>query len=284
MPMDLEVKLHSRRLRLRTGVTLRCTERAGDGPTVLLLHGYSDSGRSFEPIVHALPQGLRVLALDQRGHGDSDRPAEGYDAARLATDAAALLDATGVRTTTVVGHSMGGFVAQELALAHPERVSGLVLVASAAYAGTEAAKSIAPDIARLTDPVPYEFVRALRERMLHRPIAQPILEQMIAESRKMPAWVWRALFEGILGFDARERLEGIACPTLLVWGAYDTICGRAEQEWLLSRIPGAALKVYEDAGHAPHWEEPQRFARELAAFVAGAPLGRAAPDLQRPRA
>ena len=93
--------MHSRRVPLRTGPTLRVSERAGSGGTLLLLHGYSDSGRSFEPVVPWLPADWRVLAPDQRGHGDSDRPEGGYAVADLAADAAALLDEAGVASATV---------------------------------------------------------------------------------------------------------------------------------------------------------------------------------------
>jgi pimeloyl-ACP methyl ester carboxylesterase len=261
--------LRSRSLQLRTGVTLRCTERPGDGgETLLLLHGYSDSGLSFVPVLRALPQDWRLLAPDQRGHGDSERPLDGYAIADLAADAAALLDAAGVGAATVVGHSMGSLVAQQLALDHPERVARLVLVGGGAHGATGEVEKMARDVAALVDPVPDAFVREFQLGTLAREIPAAFLEEAIAESRKLPARVWRALYAGIVGFDVRERLGRIACPTLLVWGSCDGIFGRAEQERLLLGIRGAALYVYEGAGHALHWEQPERFARDLREFVA----------------
>src|SRR5690606_16488542 len=125
--------LRSRSARLPGGIGLRYSERPGPGETVLLLHGYADSGRAFEPLVSLLPPDWRVLAPDQRGHGESARPAAGYAMADLAADAAALLDVAGVTApVTVVGHSMGGFVGQLLAGDRPERVGRLVLIGSAA--------------------------------------------------------------------------------------------------------------------------------------------------------
>jgi len=269
--MNEDTELHSHRVRLRTGVTLRCTERAGGGDALLLLHGYSDSGRSFEPILPALPCDLRLLAPDQRGHGDSDRPEGGYAIADLAADAAALLDAAGVRTATVVGHSMGSFVAQQLTLDRPERVARLVLIGAAPHGAGDAVKELTREIAAFTDPVSEEFVRGFQTSTLHAPVPEAFFEGVVAESCKLPARVWRAVAEGICGFDVRERLRAIACPTLVVWGRHDAIFGLDEQERLMASIPGAELRVYEDAGYSPHWEQPAPFARDLAEFLGRAP-------------
>jgi pimeloyl-ACP methyl ester carboxylesterase len=260
--------MRSRRVPLRTGPTLRVSERAGSGGTLLLLHGYSDSGRSFEPVVPWLPADWRVLAPDQRGHGDSDRPEGGYAMAELAADAAALLDEAGVASATVVGHSMGSLVAQQLVLDHPRRVARLVLIGGAPRMDPAVVALLESDVRALGDPVPEAFVRGFQVSTIRQPVPGARLEQAIAESRKLPARVWRALLDGFAHFDVTACLGEVACPTLLVWGAHDAYFGRADQERLLAGIPGARLRVYEEAGHATHWEEPARFAHDLAAFVA----------------
>jgi non-heme chloroperoxidase len=265
--MTTEAKLLSHRVRLRTGVTLRCLERPGAGETVLLLHGYSDSARSHEPLLPFLPPDWRVLAPDQRGHGDSERPAAGYAMADLAADAAALLDAASAAgPVTVVGHSMGSFVAQQLAVAHPERVARLVLVGSGPRADAAALPELVREVHALRDPVPEEFVRAFQASALHRPLPDADFARVIAESCKLPARVWQALLDGIFAY---ELAGAVGCPTLLVWGAHDAMFGRAGQDALLRAIPGARLVVYAGSGHCPNWEEPARFGRDLAAFVAG---------------
>ena len=86
----------------------------------------------------------------------------------------------------------------------------------------------------------------------------------------MPARVWRALAQELAGYDVRAELPRIAAPTHVVWGDADNFFGPVEQEALRKGIPGATFSVYAGAGHSPHWEEPERFARELASFVAGA--------------
>lgn len=267
--MDPEPKILSHTVPLSTGIALRCSERPGDGgETALLLHGYSDSAASFDAILPWLPREWRLLLPDQRGHGDSERPAHGYEVADLAGDAAALLDAAGAGAVTVVGHSMGSFVALALALAEPAQVKRLVLVGASARGATAAVQEMAREVASLSDPVPEAFVRAFQESCLHRPIPARALEAAIAASRKLPARLWRALCDGFLAFDVRDQLSRIACPTLVLWGAHDAIFGRDEQETLVTALPAATLRVYEESGHAPTWEEPERFARDVAEFVA----------------
>lgn len=254
---------------LRSGVTLKVRERPGPGATVLLLHGYGDSGWSFEPLVPLLPPDWRLLAPDQRGHGDSERPAAGYTMHDLAEDAAALLEVFGVaEPVTVVGHSMGSLVAQQLALAHPERVARLVLIGSGTTGALEAVRELEREVLALPDRVPDAFVRELTRGATRAPLPPAFFEGLVAEARKVPLRVFQAFLPGILGHDLARHPKRITCPTLLVWGPYDGFFGADQQEALLAAIPGARLRIYEECGHSPHWEEPERFARELAAFVA----------------
>ena len=253
---------------LPTGVRLRYAEAGpADGEPVLLLHGYTDSGYSFSPVLPHLPPSVRAFAPDQRGHGDSGRPAGGYGMADFAADAAAFLDAVGVRRATVVGHSMGSFVAQKLALDHPERVKRLVLVGSAAAPQSEAVLGLWDEVRALADPVPPEFIREFQLSTIYRPVPGPFLDRVIAESRKLPARVWREALAGLVAADFRTDLNRVGCPTLVLWGDRETIFPRADQDRLLGAIPGAVLRVYPETGHALHWERPERFAQDLRVFL-----------------
>ena len=117
---------------LKTGVRLRYAYK-GDpsGTPVILLHGYGDSWFSYSPILPLLDNKYRVYIPDQRGHGDSDRPVGGYALQQFAADVVAFMDAMNVKQATIVGHSMGSFVAQHVAVHAPERVNRLVLIGSA---------------------------------------------------------------------------------------------------------------------------------------------------------
>lgn len=94
-----------------------------------------------------------------------------------------------------------------------------------------------------------------------------MLDRFVAESLKVPARVWRAAFAGFIGDDFSQRLGEIQTPTLIAWGRHDAFCSEADQAAILALIRSARLLEYAGAGHAMHWEEPQRFARDLAHFV-----------------
>lgn len=95
----------------------------------------------------------------------------------------------------------------------------------------------------------------------------PAKPARVAESLKVPARVWRAVFEGFLEDDVARELGKIKAPTLIVWGARDALSPRRDQDALVTAIAGSRLLVYERAGHGLHWEEPERFAADLVAFV-----------------
>ena len=141
------------RVRVSTGVELQVAERGPrDGEPVLFLHGYTDSWRSYSRVLGGLPAHVRAIVPTHRGHGDSDRPPCCYRVADFAADAVALLDALGVARATIVGHSMGSFVAQRIAADHPGRVDRLVLIASATRAGTPPVVELNGAVQQLTDP------------------------------------------------------------------------------------------------------------------------------------
>src|SRR5687767_1188831 len=110
---------------LANGLRLPYIEQ-GDpaGIPVIMLHGITDSMRSFEPVLPYLPSSIRAIALTQRGHGDAARPADGYTCGDFAADVPGVMDALGIARAVIVGHSMGSYDAQRVALDYPERVLG----------------------------------------------------------------------------------------------------------------------------------------------------------------
>lgn len=255
---------------LPNGVRLPYVEQ-GDrtGVPVLFLHGTSDSWRSFENVLPELPGWMHAIAVTQRGHGDADRPAAGYRAKDFADDVAALMDDLGIEKAVVVGHSMGGSIAQRFAIDHPERLLGLVLVgARASWHRHPGVLALGEAAATLSDPVDPDFVREFQLSTLAQPVSPAYLDVVVAESLKLPARVWRAAFvECVLPADHSAELGSIEAPTLVVCGERDDIA-RDEQDTLVAGIPGASQLIYPNAGHALHWEEPQRFVADLATFVA----------------
>jgi non-heme chloroperoxidase len=257
---------------LRNGITLPYVEQ-GDpsGVPMILLHGVTDSWRSFERVLPHLPASIRALALTQRGHGDADRPATGYRTRDFAADVAAFADARGLARSIVVGHSMGSINALRFVIDHPDRALGLVLVGS--FASFRRNPGLVEfwqsAVAPLEDPIDRDFVREFQASTLVQPVPPPFFDMVVNESLKVPARVWRDAFAGFFEDDFADELGKVAVPTLIIWGDRDNFCPRGDQDTLLAGITGSRLLVYEGAGHSLHWEEPERFAADVAAFVKG---------------
>ncbi|HET8675812.1 MAG TPA: alpha/beta hydrolase [Blastocatellia bacterium] len=258
-----------RTIELTNGVKLRYVEQ-GDpaGAPVLFLHGITDSWRSFEPVLPHLPASIHAFAISQRGHGDSDRPAADYNTRDFAADIAAFMDAFNLERAVIAGHSMGSSIARRFALDHPDRTLGLVLMGSFfAFRGNPELADLRDAVSRLTDPVDYGFALEFQQSTLAGPVPQPYLDLVVEESLKVPARVWRAALEGLLEDDQTAELRRIDSPTLIVWGDKDAFCPDSDQQALRAAIRGSQLITYPGVGHALHWEEPERFAADLAAFA-----------------
>ncbi|RPI29103.1 MAG: alpha/beta hydrolase [Acidobacteria bacterium] len=263
------MKYTSKTTALASGIKLSYVEQgASDRIPMLLLHGVSDSWHSFEPVLPYLPPSIHAFAVSQRGHGDSDRP-ERYRTRDFAEDIGEFMDAVNLREALVVGHSMGSTNAQRFAIDKPGRFLGLVLAGSfPSYRDNPGIIQLwESEISKLADPVNPRFVREFQEGTVAQPVPDAFLNTVIEESLKLPALVWRRAFEGFLEDDCVGELYKIKAPTLILWGARDTLCRRSDEDELLAAIAGSRLIVYESAGHALHWEEPERFAADLVAFA-----------------
>lgn len=254
---------------LPTGVRLRYVARGErGGPPVIFLHGYTDSSHSFSRVLPLLDESYRAYALDQRGHGDSERPAGGYAVSDFAADVVAFMDGLGLGRATLVGHCMGSLVAQRVALDAPGRVDKLVLASSMTSARSiVGAAELLQAVEALGETVPAEFAREFQEGTVYGPLPEGFMDGVVKESLKLPARVWRAALAGLLEDDHAARLGRIRTPALLIWGDRDALLTRAEQDALAAALPDSRLLVYRETGHSPHWERPERFVRDLEAFI-----------------
>jgi pimeloyl-ACP methyl ester carboxylesterase len=250
---------------LGTGVTLHYAEKGEKaGTPVLFLHGYADSWRSFAGVIETLPREYRAVAIDLRGHGDSDKPECRYAAEDFAQDLLLFMDVMGLDKANLVGHSMGSFIAQSFAARCPGRVEQLVLISSApGTAGNAVLREIKPSIDALRDPIGRNF--ATEFQAPSNPVSAGFMETIVSETMKVPAHVWRSAFWGLLQLNHGPILRDINAPTLIVWGNQDRIFTRRDQEVLLSEIPHSRLEEF-DAGHALHWEKPAEVAAALENF------------------
>jgi len=258
----------ARRIALATGVSVPYVSAgpAAAAP-VVLLHAWGESRRSFDRLLPLLPRTIHAVAMDLRGHGDADKPAAGYTLAEVAADVAAFMDAAGVPSAVLLGSSSGGYVAQQVAVTNPHRVTGLVLVGSPR--SLQGRPPFADEIDQLTDPVDAAWVRkTLTWFPRFRQVPQWYIDGRVQDGVRMPSHVWREALAGLVSARPPTDVATITAPTLIVWGARDELLTSEHQQSLAAAIPASRLIVYEDTGHLVLWEQPERVASDLTAFVA----------------
>lgn len=237
-------------------------EAAGEGPPVLLSHGYSATSRMWRGQVEALAPRYRIITWDMRGHGQSDSPGDPalYSEAATVADMAAILDALGIDTAVIGGLSLGGYMSLAFHLAHPGRVRALMLfdtgpgyrnpAGRAAWNRTAEARAVAFETRGLDALGSGAEVRIAQHR-----------------SAKGLALAARGM---LAQFDSRviESLEGVRVPTLVLVGEKDEPFLGAT-DYMAARIPGAQKVVIPGAGHAANIDNPAAFNAAVEAFLAG---------------
>jgi pimeloyl-ACP methyl ester carboxylesterase len=210
-----------------------------------------------------VPARIRAFAFD--GHGDAGKPADGYGLRDFADDVGAFMDAVGLEAAVLVGASSGGYVAQRFAVDDPDRTLGLALLGyPRSLRGPR--PRFADVLATLKDPIEAAFARQLSEGMVGREVPEAVMATLCEENLKVPARVWRDAFEGLLAAEPPLDTGRISAPTLIVWGARDSLLPPADQEAMAAEICGARLVVYADVGHLPVIEAPERAGADLTAL------------------
>lgn len=238
------------------------------GSPAVFVHAYADSWRSFELVLDHIPRSIHAFAPTQRGHGDASRPVAGYAVEDFARDLEAFMDDVGLEQAVLVASSSATFTVQRFAIDNPHRTRGLVLIGVPWSLRDIAARSeLARAVSALTDPVDPAFVRDFVASTVSGPVSPAFVETIIGESLKVPASVWQATLEGVQAATPPTESGTLTAPTLIVWGARDAFVPRADQEKLAAAIRDSQLVIYEGTGHVVHWEQPERVATDIAAFV-----------------
>ncbi|MFL9892875.1 alpha/beta fold hydrolase [Paraburkholderia sp. RL17-381-BIF-C] len=251
-----------------SGARIRVREQGEGERALVFLHYWGGSSRTWDGVVGRLSTPCRTVATDHRGWGDSDAPERGYTIADLANDAQEVIETLGLRRYTLVGHSMGGKVAQLLASRRPAGLQGLVLVAP-----SPPSPMALPEEQRAAMAAAYdsrESIEWVLDNVLTaNPLTPACREQVIADSlRGAPqakaAWPRTAMLE-----DITDDVRSINVPVLVIAGELDKV-DRVEtlQKELLPRIAGARLQVLPGIGHLSPLEAPEAVAAAIEKFVA----------------
>ena len=250
-------------------------EELGEGEPLLFVQGLGYDRHGFGPLPRLLAEDFRAVVFDNRGVGDSDVPAGPYTVPQLAADAIAVLDAAGIESAHVFGVSLGGFIAQDLALSHPERVRKVVLA------------STAPGSVPPSHPMPMRGQEAFmrfqtmeREEGLRLIVANSLGDHGVNErpelfeeiyayrlERAPSLEAWQAQAHAGATFDAYERIPAITAPTLVLQGGADNVIDPRNAELLAERIPGARIELVPDRGHLMMWEEGELLAPIIREFL-----------------
>lgn len=255
-------------------------ESHGEGEPLLLITGLSYPLWYWHRVVPLLAAHFRVITFDNRGVGATDKPPGPYSASMMAADTAGMLDALQIGRAHVLGHSMGGYIAQALALEHPQRIKRLIL-ASTSFGGPNQIPPSPEAMAILTDlsgdPVE-RFMRGLTvsaapgfaesnpafvQEWLQYRIDNPV--DPVAYQAQLA--VGLALFAEEAAYDG--RLEQITAPTLMLWGEQDKVTPPGNAQLMAAQIPNSAITVLADAGHNFALEVPEAVARAISSFLAG---------------
>jgi 3-oxoadipate enol-lactonase len=250
-------------------ITMNYVE-AGQGSSLLLLHGVGGSHEMWLPIVPQLARSYRVIAADHRGHGASDKPRGQYTVRLFADDWLALMDALRVDRAHLLGLSMGGAIAMRLAVEAPQRVRSLILVDTWAHPHPEFLAMMRQRIEKLAagDLAAYAEV-AIPQVFSPRYVqANP---QAMAEYRQRVARAntdsLRSAIGACMSHDMHGALARIQAPTLVITGSEDRLVPPYHAEYLHRAIPKVSLRVIEGSGHIPHLEAPERFLRVVLEFL-----------------
>jgi pimeloyl-ACP methyl ester carboxylesterase len=256
-------------------VDLAVIEAGSGGRPLLLVHGFGGAAVDFEWHLDELAAaGWHVVAPDLRGHGASGRPPAGYTFDHLAGDVVGLADSLGWDRFALLGHSMGGVVAQHVALLHPHRLSALVLMDT-----TAGQPPVDPDLVRMAIAIAREegmeaLLRAMKE--LGGPLDTPAAKRLLDE---VPGWeeqsdrkllacsptMYAEVLEAWLELPERD-LSPIRVPTLVIAGEQDEPFLAATHA-VARMIEGARVEVLLDAGHSPQVEAPEAWRKTVTTFL-----------------
>ncbi len=253
----------------------------GAGPPLLMIMGLGGQASSWgEPILEGLQSNFTTVRFSNRGTGATDKPSDGYSIPQMAEDAAGLMESLGIEKAHLFGISMGGMIAQELVLNHPQRVQGLVLGCTncgPAHSVTVPAETLN----RFGQIMSLPVEERIRE-FWNITVTQAFIESGAAFLNHImelgmvnptPMETFGRQFGAIQAFDTYDRLPQIKSPTLIIQGDLDALVPMENAEVLRGRIPGSRVRIVQGTGHCFFWEAPEEVVEEIVAFLSRVAVG-----------
>jgi len=243
-------------------------------PWLVLIQGMGFDRSGWEPVLRKLRRHFRLVLVDNRGSGRSDLPNDSFEVADMAGDVVAVLDGAGVRRAHMMGVSLGGMVAQDLAVAFPERVDGLVLVSTTpgwpfAYPMPAVSVRLFAATGSMTREV---ALRRHSENALSACTIQrrpEVVDRLVELQRSRPADPRALSAQAAAGarYAGQLRQTRIRARTLVLLGAEDSVVDPGNGKLLADRIPGAQLMIFPELGHLLFWQDPDGFADAVISFL-----------------
>ncbi len=247
-------------------------ETYGKGFPIVFLHPFSTNGSIWTFQTFSFARTNQCIVIDERGHGRSDKPQQGYTIKEIAADVVAVLDAAHVNKAVFVGNSIGGMITLQTNLDAPDRVAGNVIVSSgtnlAAGMPPEAAQAFQKDLIGAFSGLIEGAISAKTKR--EQPALVDLIKSYFLVDDNFPKHVFRAAMEdsnGVFNWNIADQLKNIKKPTLVLAGEEDQATPVAANKFLADNIPGAQLKVIKDVGHFYEIERPSDFNNDLQQFL-----------------
>lgn len=258
-------------INLKTGIKMKYLEAGPkDGQVLILLHGLTDSSRSWSLSLPYLEKDYHVYVPDLRGHGDSESPKCCYTIPDFAYDVISFMDEMKIDKAAIAGHSMGSFIAQHLAVEYPERLTRLVLAGSSDKTlGNGTLDWLWENIQQFNGTIDPEFIEEWTSTPT--PVDPDFLAKLKVETAAVPLHVWKSATKMLMTEDYSAFLPKINVPALILWGDQDAVFPFEEQERLRASLPHADFKQYPGIGHNIQWEIPKQVADDIAAFLRANP-------------
>ena len=274
----------------RNGPVAIAYDVRGRGSPLVLIQGVGIGRWGWEPVADRLARRFQVITIDNRGIGASDTPLGHATVRTMAQDVVAVLDDAGIQHASILGTSLGGMIAQELALAHPKRVDKLVLVAT--LPGGSRSRPMPLGTTYVFASAPFLTSTARLEQLVDRTLGSTTLrrrpevaERLAAAKRAHPQseLAWRAQTTAGMLFNPLGQQRRITQPTMVVQGTADQVVEPDNAGVLADLLPNARVELFDGAGHLLYWERPKRFARVVTDFLTdpATPARGSTPSIRR---